>query len=241
MAAEIPTPPWKRTRPSTPPRVQLTRELIVDAALRLLDRDGLDGVSMRRVADELGAGAASLYAHVANKEELLELVLDRVIGEVDVPDPDPERWQDQLREVGMQMYEIYGTHMDIAGVSLANVPTTPNSMRIAERMFAIMLAGGVPPKVASWSLDRFALYIAADAYEGSLLEKRRRASGLSPADFIEKFTAEFRDFYASLPPEEFPSITGHLTELTIGSSRDRFAFGLDMMVRSLATYVAHPA
>ena len=67
----------------------LTKEGIVDAALVVLDRDALEGFSMRAVAVELGTGAGSLYWHVRGKEELLNLMVDRVIGELEVPDPDP--------------------------------------------------------------------------------------------------------------------------------------------------------
>src|SRR5215475_10267794 len=103
----LPVPAWKATRRPPATRPQLSRDLIVETAIRLLDADGLDGVSMRRVADELGTGPASLYAHVANKEELLDLVLDRVLAEVELPEPDPARWQEQLREIGRQTYRVF--------------------------------------------------------------------------------------------------------------------------------------
>src|ERR1051326_7319273 len=137
MSPEIPVPTWKRTRQAGNQRPQLSRDVIVDTALRLLDADGLEGVSMRRVAEELGTGPASLYAHVANKEELLDLLHERVVSEVEVPPPDPARWQEQLREVGLRVHEIYSPHRDIAAVSLATVPTGENTLRIAEGMFAI--------------------------------------------------------------------------------------------------------
>ena len=80
-----PEPPWWRTRDEADraERRPLTRDAIVEAALTLLDRDGLSGLSMRKLAQELGAGAASLYWHVGNKEELLSLLLDRIVGEGD--------------------------------------------------------------------------------------------------------------------------------------------------------------
>jgi len=237
MVTEIPVPPWKRTRTTAPARIVLTRDLIVDAALRLLDRDGLDGVSMRRVADELGTGAASLYAHVANKEELLDLVLDQVVGEVEVPDENLRALLVELLPVGMRMYEVYGAHNDIAAVSLANIPATPNALRAADRLFAIMLAGGVPARVAGWALDRLALYVAADAYEGSILLKRQRESGMNPQEFMDDMVHGYRRYYASLPADQFPTITAHLEDLSNGTSAERFAFGLDMLIRSLATYV----
>lgn len=235
-ASELPVPAWKRTRRPTP-RPQLSRELIVDTALGLLDADGLDGVSMRRVAEELGTGPASLYAHVANKEELLELLLERVVAEISIPEPDPSRWQEQLLEIGKEAHRVYSGHRDIAAVSLATIPTGPNTLRIAEGMFAIMLAGGVPPKVAGWALDRLALYIAADAYEDSLLANKQAASGKSFEEFIEDWVAGIRDFYENLPADRFPNIAAHVPDLMGGDGTERFEFGLEMLIRSLATYV----
>jgi len=83
-----------------PQRPPLTREKIVDAALTLLERDGLQGISMRKLAQELDAGAATLYWHVGDKEQLLGLLLDRIVGENQVPDPDPANWQEQLKVFG---------------------------------------------------------------------------------------------------------------------------------------------
>jgi AcrR family transcriptional regulator len=233
---EMPVPAWKRTRRPSQPRVQLSRDVIVDTAMRLLDRDGLDGVSMRRVAEDLGTGAASLYAHVANKEELLDLLLDRIVGEVEIPDPDPEHWQDQIRDIGMQMYRIYKAHRDISMVSLGTIPTSPNALRIADRMMAIMLSGGVAPQAAGWALDRLALYIAADAFEGSILYKRHQESGLPYDEFVEQYFGGVRDFYMSLPADRFPTLAAHLGDLMGGDGDERFEFGLDMIIRSLETY-----
>ncbi|WP_203920075.1 TetR/AcrR family transcriptional regulator [Rugosimonospora africana] len=237
MAEDLPVPAWKPTRQPARTRPQLSRELIVETALRLVDADGLDGVSMRRVAEELGTGPASLYAHVANKEELLDLVHDRVMGEVPVPPPDPERWQEQLREVALRAFQVYASHRDISRVSLANVPTGPNALRLAEGMMALMLAGRVPPLVAAYAIDRLALYIAADAYEGTLFYKRRVEAGQSHEEFTEAYFDSVRSFFTSLPPDRFPLLSKHVDALMSGDSAQRFEFGLDMLIRSLATYV----
>src|SRR5919106_2770891 len=77
----IPEPSWSRARRERPARTPLTREAIVDAALQVVAREGARGLSMRRVADELGTGPASLYWHVANKDELINLLIDRVAGD----------------------------------------------------------------------------------------------------------------------------------------------------------------
>src|SRR5512132_1614763 len=100
-----PPPPWQRVplRASGRRRDPLTQEAIVRAALEVLDADGLDGLSMRRVAEELDTGPASLYWHVGSKDGLLDLLFDHVIGEQHVPDPEPERWREQLKEVARTM------------------------------------------------------------------------------------------------------------------------------------------
>jgi AcrR family transcriptional regulator len=233
---DLPVPSWKPTRRPPTPRPQLTRELIVETALRLLDADGLDGVSMRRVADELGTGPASLYAHVANKEELLDLLHDRVLADIELPEPDPARWREQLREVGLRLYRAYGEHGDIAVVSLANVPTGPNALRLSEWMLALTMAGGVPPRVAAMTLDRLSLYIGADAYEGSLFRKRQLASGLTKEQFFDHFAGGLRNFFANLPADRFPLLVEHVDKFVDGSGDERFEFGLDMIIRSLASH-----
>src|ERR1700751_500561 len=98
---DIPPPPWQRApdRPSRRRRDPISRDAIVTTAIGLLAREGLARLSMRRLAEELGTAAASLYWHVGSKDGLLDLVLDEVIGEEQVPEADPSRWQEQLRDV----------------------------------------------------------------------------------------------------------------------------------------------
>ena len=236
--AAVPAPPWRTHRRSVPvvPRQPLSRAIIVDTALRILDAEGLDALSMRRVAQELGTGPASLYAHVANKEELLDLLLERVSAQIAVPDPDPERWQEQIRQVCLEAYRVMGAHSDIARVSLGKIPTGPHSLRLSDRMVGIMLAGGVPVQIAAWALDRLFLYSSADSFEGAIHGVAQRASGLTMREYYLKFIGDLRDFHASLPPEHFPHLTAHIDELTGGDGDDRFLFGLDLLIQGIAAH-----
>jgi AcrR family transcriptional regulator len=235
--AEVPTPPWRKVRRQAPPRRPVTQDLIVDAALELLDREGLDGVSMRQVAQHLDTGPATLYAHVSNKEELLELMLDRVAGEIETPEPDPERWQEQVKEIARSMFRVLSAHADIARVSLATVPTGPNALRVAERLLTILLAGGVPARTAAWGIDRLFLYISADAYEGSLHHAKQRASGKDLEQYIADFLGQVRGYLANLPPEHFPNTVKHVDDLVSAEGDERFEFGLDLFVQGLAARV----
>src|SRR5256885_3928720 len=125
MTAEpLPDPPARPGARRSDPRKRrtLNRESIVDVALAIVDEEGLEGLSMRRVADRLETGPASLYAHMANKDELMELVYDRVLAEVHVQEPDKRRWEEQLKAALLQLYDVLVAHRDIAFVSVARVP-----------------------------------------------------------------------------------------------------------------------
>src|SRR3954447_8869872 len=133
-----PVPPWQRQPRSPRARPALSLELIVTTALRLLDEGGIDALSMRKVADALGTGAASLYAYVASKEELIEHVLDRVIGELEVPPPDPEQWAEQVKDGVRAMRRVLASHRDVARFALARIPTRGNAIVAMERFLSIL-------------------------------------------------------------------------------------------------------
>jgi AcrR family transcriptional regulator len=228
----IPVPPWRKPRKAAPPKQPLSQELILDTALRVLRAEGLDAVTMRRVAQELGTGPASLYAHVSNKDELLELMLDHIAAEISLPQPDPARWQEQIKEVAREARRVWSAYGDISRVSLGNIPTGPNQLAVAERQLAIMRAGGVPDQVAAWFVDRLALYIDADALEGSMYVSR-----IKEGWDAEQYFGQIREYLSSLPPERFPVIVSMTDTLMTGGDEERFEFGLDLMVRGLASYV----
>jgi AcrR family transcriptional regulator len=100
----IPSPPRTHRRRRPTRRTALTLDAIVAAAIQTLDEAGVAGLTMRRVADVLGTGAASLYAHVSGRDELLELAFDELVGQVPLPEPDPDRWREQLRRMLLDLY-----------------------------------------------------------------------------------------------------------------------------------------
>ena len=229
---DVPVPPWRKRRRTTPPRRPLSAELIVDTALRVLRAEGLDGVSMRRVAQELDTGPASLYAHVSNKEELLELMLDRIASGIRLPEPDPARWQEQIKEVARESRRVWTSYADISRVSLGNVPTGPHLLAIAEWHLALMRAAGVPDEIAAIFVDRLALYVDADALEGSIYLARVKEGW-----DVETYFGRLRDYFTGLPADRFPTIVSVVDRLMAPDDDERFEFGLDLLVRGLASYV----
>jgi AcrR family transcriptional regulator len=234
----MPVPPWhkpRRDRANAAPRRPLTRDLIVEAAIGVLDAEGLDAVSMRRVAQELGTGPASLYAHVANKDELLAQMLDVIAGEMTLVEPDAGRWQEQLKEVARENRAVWRKHGDIARASLGTIPTGPNLLRIAECELAIMRAGGIPPRIAAMAVDTLSLFVNADVIEGAMMGARAGSSKEAHEHFYQHL-AQVRDYFAALPVERYPNIVAMVDDLTHGDDDERFEFGLDILVRGISSY-----
>jgi AcrR family transcriptional regulator len=229
----IPEPPWKagpRQRPARPP---LSREAIVDAAFRVLDREGVGGLSMRRVAEELGTGPASLYWHVAGKDALIDLMVDRVAGQVPLPEPDPEHWQAQLRGWVLEVRRVFDRHPGLAGLTLGRIPVGPNVVRWAEWTLALLRGAGIPDRIAAFAGDLFGLYIGATAYEATLPPM---TSPTGEPLSVEESVAMIRGYFASLPADQFPNVLATLDELFAGGVDERFELGLDVILRGLASY-----
>ena len=137
---------------------------MVTAALRVVETEGGDALTMRRVADEIGVSASSLYGYVANKEELVQLVLEQIMTEIPVPQPGTD-WEDMLRTWGRDTLAVFRRHPGVAGLSLGRVPFGPTLLTAVERMLDTLRAAGIPDQVAAFVGDLGSLYVAAYAYE----------------------------------------------------------------------------
>lgn len=228
-----PEPTWRAgERSARPPRIPLTREAIIDAAVRVLDREGLEGLSMRRVADELATGPASIYWHVRNKEELLQLIYERVTAEVELPEPDPARYQDQLRELARRQRTNMNSHRDFAQISLGRLPSGPTVARYTEWLFQLLTPVGIPDEAIVRLGDLFALYIGAYAFEESLGIASPTGEDLQADEIVTMF----REYMTSLPPARYPHIHRVFELLFSEDTESRFNFGVDLLIRGLATY-----
>jgi AcrR family transcriptional regulator len=229
---DVPEAPWLRTPRKPRERAPLSREAIVAAALKVLDRDGAPGFSMRRLAEELGVGAGALYWHVANKEQLLQLVFDRVIGELPMPAPDPARWREQIKQAARDERDMMRRHPGIAQLSFGRIPLGPNAVRYMEWHLSILRSGGLSDRVASLAGDMLYLYIGAFSYEECLGVVVLPTEG---DETVHDFIGELRAYFASLPPAAFPNISELAGELTTGGTDERFEFALDVLLDGLVT------
>ncbi len=234
------TTPWQPLPDRKTVRVQLDREQIIDAALRISDAEGIDAVSMRRIAAEFDTGPSSLYAHVSNKDELLRLMFDRICGEIELPPHEPERWQQQIKELMRNTHQVLLAHNDLARVALAMIPNGPNALRASEWMLALTIKGGMPPHLGAWANERIFLYVTADAYEASLWRAQMRPLGLPKAEAELQARAELGVYFADLPADRFPYLSRYAEAMTAGASGERFEFGLDLLVDGLSGYLSPP-
>ena len=226
---EVPEAPWLRPPRKPRERVPLSRDAIVEAALRLLDREGAHGFSMRRLADELGVGAGAIYWHVENKEQLLQHVFDRVIGDLPMPRPDRKRWREQIKQAARDEREMMTRHPGIAQLSFGRIPLGPNAVRYMEWHLSILRAGGLSDRVAALAGDMLYLYIGAFSFEECLGLAVPTGGDGSAHDFI----GQLREYFASLPSDSFPNISQLAGELTSGGPDTRFEFGLDVLLDGL--------
>jgi AcrR family transcriptional regulator len=229
----LPEPSWRLpAQDRGQPRLPLSRAAIVDAAFAVVDREGVEALSMHRVARELGTGAASLYWHVHNKDELLQLLSERLDEEVDLPPPDPARWQEQLKDMLRQVRAAAHRHRDIARISLGRLPSGPMLARFTEWLFALMTPLGIPDRVIAYVADLTAMYVEAFAFEESLGVASPTGEDLPP----EQIAGMLRDYLLSLPAERVPNVHRAIDELFAGDADARFEFGLELIVRGIATW-----
>jgi AcrR family transcriptional regulator len=226
--------PWQPISPAKPvrtPKEPLTRERIVDSAMRLMVDHGYDAVSMRKIAQDLGTGPASLYAHVANKKELDQLLVDRAAEQMNIPvHADPDRWQEQLKDAMREMLRVMRANPGVARAAIGNVPLGERALLSTEWILALLKAGNLPDQAAAWAVDLIPLYVTAVAFEESV----QGASGWSEAD-VERYIGELRSFFDSLPADRFPIMVALAPALTSGATGDeRFEFGIAVITAGLA-------
>jgi AcrR family transcriptional regulator len=226
-------PGWRGPKGRGSRVAPISRDAIVEAAIRILDTEGADALTIRRLATELDTGPATLYWHIAGKEELGELVYDRLMGEVELPEVDPGRWEEQLKEVARQGYRVMLAHNDAVKLSIGRVPMGPNMLRVMEWSLALLRGAGIPDDVASYFGDLLGRYIDASVLEVTAAP----ALGGSDRD-PAAVSAMVQDYFGSLPPDRFPNLLAMAATMFEPSDDERFEMGLDILVRGLAAHIA---
>lgn len=224
--AAVPEPPWRTPRKPARVRQPLDRDLIVAAALRVCDREGLDAVTMRRTAQELGTSASALYAHVADKRELQALMLDEVAGEITLPAAPSSPWAAQLLALAREIKRVLLTHRDLARAALGGIPMGPNSLLLAEAVLGLLRAGGLSDRVAGHGVELVFLQINAAVLDEAAYTQNAESQSQQQAE-------QYRAYLATLPTDRFPNLTALTDTLTTGSLQDRFDFRMNVLLDGL--------
>ncbi|SEG28377.1 transcriptional regulator, TetR family [Actinacidiphila yanglinensis] len=220
--------PAARRGPSGGRKKPITVDAIIGTAFGIVASEGYEALTMRRVATALETGPSSLYAHVVNKEDLDELLIGRLCAEIELPEPDPATWRRQIISVCTQLRDQYLRFPGISRAAFAAAPSNLDTLRVAEGMLAILLAGGIEPQAAAWAVDSLALYVNAYSLEVSLADRRLDRKDdewvVSRDELLRRFAAL---------PDTFPRTKRYAAELTAGTVDDRFDFTLGLMIGGL--------
>ena len=209
------------------PRARLSRERVLAAAMALAARDGIESLTMRKLADELGAGAMSLYHYVPNKEQLLDGMIDIVFSEIELPPTDVD-WKTAMRKRADSTREALARHRWAIGLMEGRTTHGPANLSLHNAVLGCLRAAG-------FSLEATVhAYSVLDAYIYGFALQERDMSSENADDFAAEARRQMHEYQAVLA--EYP----HLVEVVGGyvatSGYDyatEFVFGLDLILDGL--------
>ena len=204
---EAPEPIWSRPEPGAR-NARFSRDQIAETALKIAREEGVQAVSMRRVASDLGAGTMTLYHYVANKGELFALMHDAMMGDLIVPEADLERgWRDAMRAIAYATLDAWRANRWQRDDIAESTALGPNGMRHFEQSLKAVAGTGLP-------MDRrFEIVSQLDEYVFGFAEGNPDASEAEQEDMLEEFLAGAKDYVQQeLERGDFPHIEEFLGE-----------------------------
>ncbi len=221
------------------PKPGLTVDQIAGAAIEIADAEGLDGLSMRRVADRLGAGSMSLYRYVPGKAELLDVMVDRVSGETERPDDLPGGWRPRLEQVARENHRLFQRHPWLLQVFPGRPPLGPNVMAKYDYELRAVEGIGLTDVEMDSVLTLVLGYVRASA--GSAVESARAPERTGQTD-DQWWTAVFPALEKVFDPRRYPlaarvgtAVGEHYQEAY--DPERTFEFGLERLLDGVAVLV----
>ena len=223
-------------KPAAAVREPLSTERVLGAAVALAARDGIESLTMRKLADDLGVGAMSLYHHVPNKDELLDGMVDIVFSEIELPSTDVD-WKTAMRQRAISTREVLNRHRWAVGLMESRVTPGPASLRLHDAVLGCLREGGFSIEMAIQAYSVQDAYIYGFALQEKTLPFANAEESAAVAEeqvrqFVE--LAEQRQF-ATLA-EEFPYlaevVAGHVAKVGYDFTA-AFEYGLDLILDAL--------
>jgi AcrR family transcriptional regulator len=215
------------TRTATRPRGRepLTRERVLGTALRLADQGGLEALSMRKLGQALGVEAMALYYHFANKERVLDGIVDLVFGEIDVPAIGAD-WKAAMRERAISVRDALARHRWAIGLMESRTNPGPANLRHHDAVIGCLRAAGFDMAMAAHA------YSALDAYIYGFALTKMNLPFETTTDIAELAETMLEPF----PPGEYPNLADFITEHAMKPGydfADEFEYGLDVILDGL--------
>ena len=216
-----------RTRQATKPRASLSKERVLRTAVALAARDGIESLTMRKLADELGAGAMSLYHYVSNKDELLDEMVEIVFSEIELPTPDVD-WRTAMRRRATSTREALNRHRWAVGLMESRATPGPASLRLHDAVLGCLREAGfsIELTIQAYSVQDAYIYGFALQEKGLPFESAEESTAMAQAT-----TQDIADL-----AKEFPHlaevVAGHVA--TVGYDfTAAFEYGLDLILDGL--------
>jgi AcrR family transcriptional regulator len=236
MAAAVHTSVWldgktTRSRKAEQPAGGLDLEKITEATVRLLDSEGLAKFSMRRLAAELGVTAMSVYWYVDTKDDLLELALDRVMGELDLPGESADGWRDQIRHLAVGYRRLLVDHPWTSPLAGEFLNVGPHANAFSASVLNVVTRTGLPPHGQAGGIAAvFQFVYGFGTVEGHFRDRCARAGVTQDAYFQHAMSAVSRHADTRATIERSKVIMAARGGETVEEMRDRdFEFALDLL------------
>ena len=226
--------------PSRGPKPGLSVEGIVQAAIRLADTEGLSALSMRRIANELGVTTMALYRYVPSKAELLDVMLDRVHGEMRRPDESTGGWREQLELSAREEWDLYVRHSWVLQVAFSRPPLGPNVLGAYEATLRAVAHIGLPNEDALFVVDLVSEYTQGSARATVNAAQVVRDTGITDEQWWETRASIMEDIFDS---GNFPTIAQIYSEEgfdepnAVTRHQTSFEFGLQRVLDGIELYV----
>lgn len=210
--------------------MQLTYERIITAAVQLIERDGADAFSMRRIASELGCGVMSLYNYVPSRAAVLDGVAERILSGIDFSTEAGASWEEQVRAQARAFRQIGQAYPRCTMVVVSRPVDSAATLRPIEHALATLSQAGFPRENAVRVVRTFVAFVV-----GTLVRDVGVAPGLEPQRPLNQDPAILSaDRPIFLNPAEFPMVTSMSAELMDRDIDTDFEFGLDLLVCAVA-------
>jgi AcrR family transcriptional regulator len=216
-----------RSRRERPAKPALSREWIIAETIDIMRTEGLEKATMRRVAQALDTGPASLYVYVANTAELHSAVLDELLGAL--PNQQIGAWNEQLEALLRSYADILFAHPGLARSALVIRPTGPNAIRLYDRVLGLLLDGGVAVDRAAWGVDLLLQYVTGNAAEHS---DPTPGDIDAPVDDDAEMSALATALRAA-DPESTPHIARHVDVVLSGEPTQRVTWAIQSLITGI--------